>query len=120
MTEPKLAWQPDFSCNSHRQEQLAIQFCLEIAGPRGQKGLPPDPVRLLEMAQALYLAELEDVWRTDFLPPIDGYELAVEVLHHIDRMYPDMWKPVAKQARLSIRNVIVSEVVRRQTPKGAA
>ena len=40
-----------------QQEELVMQFCHEIAGPRGEKGSPPDPVRLLEMAGALYEAE---------------------------------------------------------------
>ena len=40
------------------QERLAIEFCAEIAGSLGKKGSPPDPVRLLEMAEALYLAEI--------------------------------------------------------------
>lgn len=53
-------WQPQFDVMSPRQEDLVRQFCAEIAGPRGQPGSPPDPVRLLEMAQALYLAEFEE------------------------------------------------------------
>jgi hypothetical protein len=50
-------WRPEFDAMSPRQEELAIQFCQEIAGRRGESGSPPDPVRLLEMAQALYEAE---------------------------------------------------------------
>lgn len=46
---------------STRQEELAIQFCQEIAGRRGEPGSLPDPVRLLEMAQALYEAERQDL-----------------------------------------------------------
>lgn len=53
------AWQPKFDA-MHAQEQLAIKFCQEIAGKRGEKPSPPDPVRLLEMAEALYLAERND------------------------------------------------------------
>lgn len=48
-----------FDAMSPEQEVLAVQFCAEIAGKRGEKGKPPDPVRLLEMAEALYLAELK-------------------------------------------------------------
>ncbi len=52
-------WEPGFDFMVPGQEELAMQFCLEIAGPRGKKGSPPDPVRLLEMAQALYKAEAD-------------------------------------------------------------
>ncbi len=51
------AWEPQFDVMSVEQEKLVQEFCLEIAGKRGEKGSPPDPVRLLEMAQSLYLAE---------------------------------------------------------------
>ena len=50
-------WRPAFDAMSPRQEELAQQLCMEIAGRRGEPGSPPDPVRLLEMAQALYEAE---------------------------------------------------------------
>lgn len=53
-------WQPQFDVMSPKQENLALQFCLEIAGRRGEPGALPDPVRLLEMAQALYEAEREE------------------------------------------------------------
>lgn len=52
-------WEPQFDCMTPKQEELAIQFFQEIAGPRGERGSPPDPVRLLEMAEALYKAERE-------------------------------------------------------------
>lgn len=54
-------WRPEFDAMSTRQEELAIQFCQEIAGLRGEPGRLPDPVRLLEMAQALYEAERESL-----------------------------------------------------------
>jgi hypothetical protein len=57
-------WVPQFDAISAEQERLVMEFCQEIAGPRGKKGSPPDPVRLLEMAHALYDAE-----RNDMLPP---------------------------------------------------
>lgn len=44
---------------SPKQERLAIEFCMEIAGRRGEQPCPPDPVRLLEMAEALYRAEVD-------------------------------------------------------------
>jgi hypothetical protein len=50
-------WQPQFDAMTPEQESLAIKFCEEIAGRRGQRMSPPDPVRLLEMASALYEAE---------------------------------------------------------------
>ena len=52
-------WEPQFDCMTPKQEELALQCCQEIAGPRGKRGSPPDPVRLLEMAEALYKAERE-------------------------------------------------------------
>ncbi|MDH2234488.1 hypothetical protein N5K37_31715 [Delftia tsuruhatensis] len=52
-------WEPGFDCMVPGQEELVMQFCLEIAGPRGQPGRNPDPVRLLEMAEALYKAEAD-------------------------------------------------------------
>ena len=50
-------WEPQFDAMTPRQEELAFQFCQEIAGRRGEAGRAPDPVRLLEMAQELYEAE---------------------------------------------------------------
>lgn len=59
----EVQWEPAFDVMSWDQEKLAIKFCEEIAGKRGEKGSSPDPVRLLEMAQALYEAE-----RKEFAP----------------------------------------------------
>ncbi len=53
----KAPWEPSFDAVTVEQERLAYRFCLEIAGSKGARCSPPDPVRLLEMAQALYLAE---------------------------------------------------------------
>ncbi len=53
-------WHPRFDAMSAKQETLAAQFCLEIAGRGGEPGVLPDPVRLLEMAHALYEAEREE------------------------------------------------------------
>jgi len=48
------------------------------------------------------------------ITPIDIHELAniiaTNVLYHIDRMYPDMWKSVAKTARISLKNTIIQEI----------
>ncbi|MBT2322564.1 hypothetical protein J7E62_09420 [Variovorax paradoxus] len=55
------AWRPEFDAVSPKQEALAIQFCREIEGGRVMKGQAPDSDRLLEMAQALYEAEREDM-----------------------------------------------------------
>ncbi len=54
-----LPWAPQFDAMAPGQEELAVQFCAEIAGPRGKPGCNPDPVRLLEMAEALYKAEAD-------------------------------------------------------------
>lgn len=54
--EPPM-WEPQFDAMTPRQEELAFQFCQEIAGRRGEAGPAPDPVRLLEMAHELYEAE---------------------------------------------------------------
>lgn len=50
-------FKPDFDALAPEQERLALLFCEEIAGKRSEQGILPDPVRLLEMAEALYLAE---------------------------------------------------------------
>ena len=55
--QPKL--EPQFDAMSIEQERLAVQFCAEISGRRGGKPSLPDPVRLLEMAEALYHAEFK-------------------------------------------------------------
>lgn len=47
-------WEPEFDAISPNQEELSVEFCHEIA----ECGV--DPVRLLEMAQALYQAEKND------------------------------------------------------------
>lgn len=56
-THPQPKRETQFDAISVDQERLAEQFCAEIAGPRGGKPSLPDPVRLLEMAEALYRAE---------------------------------------------------------------
>ena len=60
-THPQPKREPQFDAFSVDQEQLAIQFCAEIAGPRGGRPSLPDPVRLLEMAEALYQAEVQPI-----------------------------------------------------------
>ena len=57
--EVRESWQPQFDAAWPQQEALANQFCKEIAGRLGESTSPLDPVRLLEMAQALYAAERE-------------------------------------------------------------
>lgn len=51
------AWEPTFDAMVPGQEELVMQFCMEIAGPKGKPGRLPDPVRLMEMAEALYQIE---------------------------------------------------------------
>ena len=58
---PLISWEPEFDAMALEQEHLVLDFCEEIAGRRGEPGSPPDPVRLLEMAQALYRAERDFV-----------------------------------------------------------
>lgn len=53
---PFMAWEPSFDAMPLEQEQLAIKFCEEIGARNGNSSLL-DPVRLLEMAEALYAAE---------------------------------------------------------------
>lgn len=48
---------PEFDAMTPEQEELAVKFCQEIAGLKGQEGRIPDPVRLLEMAEELYWSE---------------------------------------------------------------
>lgn len=50
-------WEPEFDAICPEQEALAKQFCEDIAQTHG--GLM-DPVRLLEMAEALYCAERDE------------------------------------------------------------
>ena len=42
-------------------------------------------------------------------------DVAMDVLHHIDTLYPAMWDGVAKAARTSLRNTIKQSVVQRMT-----
>lgn len=53
-----LAQRPQFDAMTPAQERLAVGFCEEIAGRGDGAGAVLNPVRLLEMAQALYLAEV--------------------------------------------------------------
>lgn len=41
---------------------------------------------------------------------VDSDEVSTAVLHHIDTMYPAMWKAVPKSARDSLRKTIVIQV----------
>lgn len=53
-------WRPAFDVMCPGQERLVVEFCREIAGTLEKPGRLPDPVRLLEMAEALYEAERKD------------------------------------------------------------
>lgn len=81
-------WQPAFDVMSPRQEELVIQFCQEIAGRKGEPGSPPDPVRLLEMAQALYEAE-RDTRRQLPVPPRQPSEKQPVPQHAVHWLPPD-------------------------------
>jgi hypothetical protein len=71
-------WEPEFDAISNEQERLVIQFCAEIAGKKGESGSPPDPVRLLEMAEQLYVAERNEMMPMPSVP--------AEVLAALERM----------------------------------
>lgn len=50
----------EFDCTGYPgMENLAVQFCQEIAGLRGRPPSHPDPVRLLEMAHEMLKAAVE-------------------------------------------------------------
>jgi hypothetical protein len=55
-------YEAQFDVMSPDQEELAIKFCNEIGEAR-DRGLSIDAVRLLEMAYALYQAEMDDTRR---------------------------------------------------------
>jgi len=42
-----------------------------------------------------------------------AHDVASEVLHHIDTMYPDMWRHAPQSARTSVRNTIIQAVLKR-------
>lgn len=75
----------EFDAMSPEQERLAIEFSREIAGPLGGLPCPPDPVRLLEMAEALWRAEVEDRRRDLPAPPIHS-PAAAELKAEVARM----------------------------------
>lgn len=58
-------YEAKFDVMSPDQEELAIQFCNEIGEAR-DRGLSIDAVRLLEMAEALYQAEMDDSRRDTY------------------------------------------------------
>ena len=41
----------------------------------------------------------------------DASDVAQQVIHHIDTMYPAMWKGAPQTARTSIRNTVYSRVI---------
>lgn len=76
-------WQPEFDAVAPEQERLVLAFCEEIAGRRGEAGSLPDPVRLLEMAEALYEAERDSHQR-----PSPG--LINAALEHHQQLFSDI------------------------------
>jgi hypothetical protein len=75
---------PTFDAMVPEQERLAIEFCMEIGGQTGRKGSLPDPVRLLEMAEALYLAEADHVPATTVTPSPHGDVAVTPALSGMD------------------------------------
>lgn len=77
--QPAPQWHPKFDVMSPRQEELAQQICMEIAGKRGEPACPPDPVRLLEMAEKLYWAEWDDIGSEQMFPFDPGQQPPAEM-----------------------------------------
>lgn len=59
-------WQPEFDACSVRQEQLAREYGARFG---------VDAVQILEMAQALYEAERDDLGPTDLRAPLPFVEV---------------------------------------------
>lgn len=118
-------WEPQFDACGSDQEQLALKFCLEIAGERGAKGSPPDPVRLLEMAEDLYIAERDECRPSDAADSFaSGWEamrnaatlalsdlsLGEDVLLFIGEGFPAAWEALPAGARQTLRTSINAKV----------
>lgn len=73
-------YEAQFDVMAPKQEELVISFCNEIGDAR-ERGVGIDPVRLLEMARALYEAEMDDA-RLEIYP--DGEKQAA--LRTLDRI----------------------------------
>lgn len=85
ITIPRDAY--EFDCTAYPEmERLAVEFCQEIAGRRGEAPSPPDPVRLLEMAHEMLKAAVEDP------VTIEGYAMKGEG----DEYRPRQFLPVTR------------------------
>lgn len=62
---------PQFDVMVPEQEELVLEFVDEISRTARERGLTPDPIRLLEMAEALYRAEAAE-WEHRQSQEIDG------------------------------------------------
>jgi hypothetical protein len=62
--------EPQFDVCAPGQEELAIAFVNEISQTARDRGATPDPIRLLEMAEALYRAEAEE-WKRGPSPDVE-------------------------------------------------
>jgi hypothetical protein len=118
-------WEPQFDACGSDQEQMALKFCLEIAGERGEKGSLPDPVRLLEMAEALYIAERDECRPADAADSfaagweamrktakgaVLGLSLGEDVLLFIGEGFPAAWEALPAGARQTLRARIDAKV----------
>lgn len=94
-------WEPEFDAICPKQEALAKQFCEDIAQTHG--GLM-DPVRLLEMAEALYCAERDESIDPGSSDVVESVARNINAGH--DGKYcSDLW-PVTADA---IRNFVGSD-----------
>lgn len=118
-------WEPQFDACGSDQEQMALKFCLEIAGERGEKGSLPDPVRLLEMAEALYIAERDECRPAEVADSFaSGWEamrnaatlallnlsLGEDVLLFIGEGFPAAWEALPPGSRQTLRTGINAKV----------
>jgi hypothetical protein len=67
---PNSALLRQFDVCAPGQEELAIAFVNEISQTARDRGATPDPIRLLEMAEALYRAEAEE-WKRGPSPDVE-------------------------------------------------
>jgi hypothetical protein len=62
--------EPQFDVCAPGQEDLVVAFVNEISQTARERGATPDPVRLLEMAEALYRAEADE-WKYEPSPDVE-------------------------------------------------
>ena len=118
-------WEPQFDACSSEQEQLAQQFGAEIAAWRAEPGVLFDPVRLLEIAEALYIAERDECRPADAADSfaagweamrktakgaVLGLSLGEDVLLFIGEAFPAVWEALPAGSRQTLRTTINAKV----------